>query len=61
MKQPHHPAPNPAPGTRSPEYVIEAWVSPQLKDRIRRAATRADPERPELQGEAQQAELEAEP
>ena len=27
---------NPEPGTRPPEYVIETWVSKQLRDRIQR-------------------------
>lgn len=62
MNQPHHPDPSPLPGTRPPEYVIEAWVSVQLKDRIRRlAATRTDQRQRDLQGETPQRELEAEP
>lgn len=40
----HHPAMksppgrdiSPEPGTRPPEYVIETWVSKQLRDRIQR-------------------------
>ena len=36
MKQPRQPDPSPPPGTRVPEYVVEVWVSRQLKDRIRR-------------------------
>ena len=27
---------NPEPGTRPPEYVIQTWVSKQLRDRIQR-------------------------
>jgi hypothetical protein len=27
---------NPGPGIRPPEYVIETWVSKQLRDRIQR-------------------------
>jgi len=52
----------PAPGTRPPEYVIELWVSDQLKDRIRRLSpTPADPARAQLPGRAPEQELEAEP
>ncbi len=62
MNRPRQPDTSAPPGTRPPEYVIEAWVSAQLKDRIRRVAAaptgqrQADP-----QGEAPLAELEAEP
>ncbi len=55
--------PNPPPGTRPPAYVVELWVSEQLRDRIQRngwslaEALRIADERPE-QGEP---DLEAEP
>jgi len=61
MKRPPRPDPGPPPGTRPPEYVMEVWVSPQLKDRIRPAATRAGQKQPHPQGKAPQLELEAEP
>ncbi len=62
MTQPQNPDPAPTPGARSPEYVVEAWVSQQLKDRIRRlAATAADPWQADPQGRAPEPELEAEP
>jgi hypothetical protein len=42
--------------------VIEVWVSPQLKDRIRRlVATRSDQRQLDSQREAPRPELEAEP
>src|SRR5215472_15411151 len=60
MTGPRRPGPSPAAGTRPPEYLVEAWVSPQLKDRIRHlAATPKDQRQPGLQGEAPQPELEA--
>jgi hypothetical protein len=34
MTRPRRPALSPLDGTRPPEYAIEAWVSPQLKDRF---------------------------
>jgi len=62
MTHPHQPDPSPPPGTRPPEYVIEVWVSPQIKDRIRRpVATRTDQRQLDSQCEAPQPELEAEP
>jgi hypothetical protein len=62
MTRARRPGPSPARGTRTPEYVVEAWVSPQLKDRIRHLdATARDQRRPDLQGEAPQPEMEAEP
>jgi hypothetical protein len=62
MKRSRQPDLSPPPGTRPPEYVIEAWVSPQLKDRIRRpTATRTDQRQPDPQREPSQPELEAEP
>jgi hypothetical protein len=61
MTRPQQPDPSPAPGSRPPEYVVEAWVSPQLKDRIRRpGATLANPEQPDPQREIPEPELEAE-
>jgi hypothetical protein len=62
MKRPHQPNPTPPAGTRPPEYVIEVWVSPQLKGRIRRTtATRTGQKQLDPQSEAQREELEAEP
>jgi hypothetical protein len=61
MKRPRQSEPGPPPGTRPPEYVIELWVSPQLKDRIRRPTARMGQGQPDLQSEARQEELEAEP
>jgi hypothetical protein len=62
MKRPRQPDPSPLPGTRPPEYVIEVWVSPQLKDRVRRAtATRTGRKQLDPQSGAQREELEAEP
>jgi hypothetical protein len=53
----HHPD-----AGRPPEYVIEAWVSHQLRDKIQRLA--ADPTStgmPDIQRRAPEPELEAEP
>jgi hypothetical protein len=61
MTRPPQPDPSPPPGTRPPEYVIEAWVSPQLKDRIRRPAARTGQKQPHPRSKAPQPELEAEP
>jgi hypothetical protein len=62
MKRTHQPDPAPQPGLRPPEYVIEAWVSPQLKDRIRRpAARRTGQKQLDPQSKTRQEELEAEP
>ena len=61
MNQPHQPDPSPPPGTRPPEYVIEAWVSAQLKDRIRRLAAHTGQRQRDLQDEVAQPDLEAEP
>jgi hypothetical protein len=45
-RQPHDHGANHAQGTgRPPEYVVEAWISKQLRDRIQRNMTsRAEPE-----------------
>jgi hypothetical protein len=61
MKRPRQPDPSPPPGTRPPEYVMEVWVSPQLKDRICRPTARAGQKQLDPQNEAPQEELEAEP
>src|SRR5262249_41164256 len=62
MKRLRQPDPSPPPGTRPPEYVIEVWVSPQLKDRVHRTtAIRTDQKQLDPQSEAQREELEAEP
>jgi hypothetical protein len=37
MRQPLDRGPAPAPGTRPPEYVIELWVSEQLRDQLERS------------------------
>jgi hypothetical protein len=61
MRRPRH-AQAPTPGTRPPEYVIELWVSEQIKDRIRRAhATPAVPATEPPPARAPEQELEAEP
>ena len=61
MKRPRQPDPSSLPGTRPPEYVIEAWISPQLKDRIRRPiAIRTGQKQLDPQSEAPQQEPEAE-
>jgi hypothetical protein len=36
MRQPLDRGPAPAPGTRPPAYVVELWVSEQLRDRLER-------------------------
>jgi hypothetical protein len=62
MKQPHQPDPSPPHGRRVPEYVVEVWVSQQLKERIRRLGLiTADPGQRAPQNEPSGAELEAEP
>ncbi len=62
MRHPQHRDPAPTPGTRPPDYVVQLWVSQQLKDRIRRlSATPAGPAKSDPQGRAPEQELEAEP
>jgi hypothetical protein len=67
MNQPQDQAAHPLGGPRHPEYVVELWVSAQLRDRIRRnnaALTHdhQDPARRRGGRKAErQAELEAEP
>ena len=63
MKQPQDRDAGHTPGTRPPEYVIELWVSRQLRDRIQRhgrslaeALQAAD-----TQARAPEPDLEAEP
>jgi hypothetical protein len=60
MTRPRQPDPSPPPGTRPPEYVIEAWVSPQIQDRIRRPVTRTSQRQPNPQREARHEEPAAE-
>jgi hypothetical protein len=36
MKQPRGRGGSPQPGTRPPEYVIEVWVTKQLRERLQR-------------------------
>jgi len=67
MKQPRDREARRAPGTRPPEYVIETWVSEQLRDRIQRTgkslaeALQATDTHPYTQTHTPEAELEAEP
>jgi hypothetical protein len=68
-RQPHDRGPNHTQGTgRPPEYVVEAWVSEQLRARIQRnKTTSAEPlqeaktHTTHRQPRAPQADLEAEP
>jgi hypothetical protein len=68
-RHPHDRGADHAQGTgRPPEYVVEAWVSEQLRDRIQRNGTsRAQPPQAAsthdtpMQTRAPQADLEAEP
>ena len=58
---------NPEPGTRPPEYVIETWVSEQLRDRIQRTGRSLGEVLQELEAPAHDtdrsllADIEAEP
>ena len=67
MKHPPRRDASPPPGTRHPEYVLEVWVSPQLRDRIQHTvaapaeAGRARDRRPRERTSAQLEDLEAEP
>jgi hypothetical protein len=67
MKQPRDRDTGRTPGTRPPEYVIETWVSEQLRDRIQRTgkslaeALQATDTHTHAQRRAPEAELEAEP
>ena len=67
MNQSQDPGTNPLVGPRRPEYVVEFWVSEQLRDRIRRnnAALAYDHQEPARRRDGRktepQAELEAEP
>ena len=66
MSQPHDPGARPLAGPRRPEYVIEIWVSEQLRERIRRnnAALAHDHQDARRRGGRKaepQPELEAEP
>jgi hypothetical protein len=65
MKQPRDREAGRTPGTRPPEYVIETWVSEQLRDRIQRTgkslAEALQATDTDTQTRAPQAELEAEP
>jgi hypothetical protein len=61
MKQPADRDPSALPGTRPPEYVVKAWVSEQLKDKIQRLdAAPASAQRAEHRP-APEPDLEAEP
>ena len=61
MKQPPGPDPSPRPGTRPPEYVVETWVSEQLKDKIRRLDATPAHSRQTGRERAPEPDLEAEP
>jgi hypothetical protein len=62
MKQPHDRNASATPGIRPAEYVVEGWVSQQLKDKIRRlGAAPADPGQAGAPNRAPEPELEAEP
>ena len=63
VKQPQDRDAGHTPGTRPPEYVIELWVSKQLRDRIQRyGRSLAEAEQaPDAQTRAPQPDLEAEP
>ena len=67
MKHPPRRDASPPPGTRHPEYVLEVWVSPQLRDRIQHTgaapaeAGRAGKGRPRERTSPQLEDLEAEP
>jgi hypothetical protein len=61
MKQPPDRDPSPRPRTRAPEYVVEAWVSAQLKDKIRRLDATPASSRQTGHERAPEPDLEAEP
>lgn len=63
MKRPHNRDVSPPPGTRPPEYVVEMWVSKQLRDRIgRNGISLAEAlQTPDKLATAPQPDLEAEP
>jgi len=67
MRQPHRrDDASPPPGTRPPEYVIELWVSPQMRNRNQRTRGAAEPGRsqetqPRERTSPQLEDLEAEP
>jgi hypothetical protein len=60
-KQPPGREPSPPPGTRAPEYVVQAWVSEQLKDKIRRLEATPASSRPAGCERAPEPDREAEP
>jgi hypothetical protein len=61
MKQPPGHDPSPAPVTRGPEYVVEAWDSEQLKDKIRRLDATPASSRQARHERAPEPDREAEP
>ena len=63
MKQPQDRDAGHTPGTRPPEYVIETWVSKQLRDRLQRNGTSLAEalQATDSQTRAPEPELEAEP
>ena len=62
MKHPPDRGPNPVPGTGRPSaYVVQAWVSDQLKDKIQRLGAPPTAEKADRQIRAPEPELEAAP
>lgn len=60
-KQPPDRDPSPPPGIRPPEYVVEAWASEQLKDKIRLLDAAPANSRQAEHVRAPEPDLEAEP
>ncbi len=60
MKKPQDRDASHTPGTRPPEYVIETWVSEQLRDRIQRNG-KALAEARQAASRTPEPDLEAEP
>jgi hypothetical protein len=60
-KQPPYRDPSSSPGTRPPEYVVEAWVNEQLKEKIRRLDAAPANSRQTEHRRAPEPDLEAEP
>ena len=60
-KQPPDRDPSPPPGTKAPEYVVEAWISERLKDKIRRFESTPASSRQAGRERAPEPDLEAEP
>jgi hypothetical protein len=60
-KQPPGRDPSPPSGTRAPEYVVQAWASEQIKDKIRRSEPTPASSRQAGRERAPEPDLEAEP